>query len=189
MVAAATPPYGAPYTGSWIVPADLANGDYALAVEVGKEFDTNAANNYPNEMTAMDMQFYSADGQHGNVGQPSVLFRVPFTLGGAAGGASASDIVGYGDWSGVTGDVTPPDDTISSDPGSGVGRLLLFDSGANGPARVSLTLGACPSVDCSATPAPVPCPSRSLPPRRRTGPARRFRSCSRAKWGPAGRRL
>ncbi len=158
VVAAATPPYGAPYTGSWIVPADLPAGDYALAVEVSKEFDTNAANSYPNEVTATDMEFYSADGQHGNVGQPSVLFRLPFTLGSAAGGASASDIVGYGDWSGVTGDVTPPDDTISSDPGSGVGRLLLLDSGANGPARVSLTLGACSSVDCSATPTPVPRP-------------------------------
>ncbi len=158
VVAAATPPYGAPYAGSWIVPADLAGGDYALAVEVAKEFDTNAANDYPSEVTALDMQYYSADGQHGNVGQPSVLFRIPFTLGGAGGGASASDIVGYGDWSGVTGDVTPPDDTISTDPGSGVGRLLLFDSGMNGLARVSLTLGACSSVDCTATPVPVPLP-------------------------------
>ena len=158
LVAAATPPYGAPYTGSWIVPDDLAGGDYALAVEVAKEFDTNAANSYPSEVTALDMEYYSADGQHGNVGQPSVLFRIPFTLGSAAGGASASDIVGYGDWSGVTGDVTPPDDTISTDPGSGVGRLLLFDSGMNGQARVSLTLGTCSSVDCTATPVPVPLP-------------------------------
>jgi hypothetical protein len=54
--------------------------------------------------------------------------------------------------------VTPPDDTISSDPGSGAGRLLLFNSGASGQARVALTLGACPSVDCTATPAPVPLP-------------------------------
>jgi hypothetical protein len=158
LVAAATPPYGAPYTGSWIVPSDLAAGDYALAVEVAKEFDTNAANDYPSEVTALDMQYYSADGQHGNVGQPSVLFRIPFTLGSAADGASASDIVGYGDWSGVTGDVTPSDDTISTDPGSGVGRLLLFDSGMNGLTRVSLTLGACSSVDCTATPVPVPLP-------------------------------
>ena len=156
VVAAATPPYGTPYTGSWIVPADLVAGDYALAVEVAKEFDTNAADDYPNEVSATDMQFYSADGQHGNVGQPSVLFRVPFTLGGAAGAASASDIIGYGDWSGASGSVTPPDDTISSDPGSGAGRLLLVDSGSNGPARVSVTLGACPSIDCSVTPTPVP---------------------------------
>ncbi len=125
---------------------------------MAKEFDTNSANDHPSEMTALDMKYYSADGQQGNVGQPSVLFRVPFNLGGAAGGAAVSDIVGYGDWSGATGDVTPPDGTISSDPGSGAGRLLLLASGANGPARVSLTLGSCPSVDCTATPAPVPLP-------------------------------
>jgi hypothetical protein len=155
VVAAATPPYGGAYTGSWIVPGDLADGDYALAVEVAKEFDTNAANSYPNEVSALDMEYYPGDGQHGNVGQPSVLFRVPFTLGGAATGATTSDIAGYGDWSGMTGDVTPPDDTISSDPGSGVGRLLLINSGG-GQARVALTLGTCSSVDCTATPTPLP---------------------------------
>jgi hypothetical protein len=104
------------------------------------------------------MQYYSADGQHGNVGQPSVLFRVPFNLGSAAAGGSASDIAGYGDWSGATGDVMPPDDSISSDPGSGVGRLLLFDSGAYGQARVSVRLGACATIDCASTPVPVPLP-------------------------------
>ena len=64
---------------------------------MAKEFDTNAAHDHPSEVSALDMQYYGADGQHGNVGQPSVLFRVPFTLGGAAPGASASDISGYGD--------------------------------------------------------------------------------------------
>jgi hypothetical protein len=157
-VAAATPPYGVPFTGSWVVPSDLAAGSYALAVEVAKEFDTNAANSYPSEQTALDLEFYAADGQHGNVGQPSVLFRIPFSLGAAGAAAATSDIAGYGDWSGMTGDVNPPDDTISSDPGSGAGRLLLA-GGAAGPARVSLSLGACSSsVDCTATPAPLPRP-------------------------------
>jgi hypothetical protein len=159
VVAAATPPYGAPFTGSWIIPADLAAGDYRLAVEVGKEFDANAAYQHANEVSALDMQYYAAYGQHGNVGQPSVLFQVPITLGPGAGGTSAStsDIAGYGDWSGVSGDVNPPDATISSDPGSGGGRLLLMN-GAGGPARVVVTLGSCPSVDCTASPSPVPLP-------------------------------
>jgi hypothetical protein len=161
VVAAATPPYGAAFTGSWVIPADLAPGNYALAVEVAKEFDTNAANQYPNEVSTIDMQNYSAYGQHGNVGQPSVLFRVPFTLTGTAADvgvtAAASDMAGYGDWSGATGDVSPPDDTISTDdPGSGVGRLALMD-GSGGTARVVVSLAACPaSVDCNATPSPVP---------------------------------
>ncbi|HEY4395708.1 MAG TPA: fibronectin type III domain-containing protein [Polyangia bacterium] len=162
VVAAATPPYGAAFTGHWVVPADLAPGDYALAVEVAKEFDTNAANQHPSEQSAFDLQYYSADGQSGNVGQPSVLFRVPFTLTGTAADvgatAAASDIVGYGDWSGATGDVSPADGTISGDPGSGAGRLALVD-GPSGPARVVVSLGACPaSVDCTATPVPMPMP-------------------------------
>jgi hypothetical protein len=159
VVAAATPAYGAPFTGSWVVPDDLAPGGYRLAVEVAKEFDTNAANQHPNEVSAFDMQNYSAYGQHGNVGQPSVLFRVPITLGAGAAAMSAStaDLAGYGDWSGMSGEVNPPDATISSDPGSGVGRLLLMN-GASAPVRVAVTLGACPSVDCSASPAAVPLP-------------------------------
>jgi hypothetical protein len=162
LVAAATPPYGASFTGRWVVPTELAPGDYALAVEVAKEFDTNAANQHASEQSAFDMQYYAADGQSGNVGQPSVLFRVPFTLTGTAADvgttAAASDLYGYGDWSGATGDVSPPDGTISSDPGSGVGRLALVD-GPGGPARVAVSLGACPAaVDCSAAPAPIPMP-------------------------------
>jgi hypothetical protein len=161
-LAAATPPYGASFTGHWIIPADLAPGAYALAVEVGKEFDTNAANQHPSEVSALDMAEYSADGQPGNVGQASVLFRVPFTLTGTAADvgttAAASDMAGYGDWSGATGDVAPPDATISSAPGSGVGRLALMN-GPGGPARVVVSLSACPAtVDCSTTPSPTPMP-------------------------------
>jgi hypothetical protein len=159
VVAAATPPYGSPFTGSWVIPADLPAGDYRLAVEVGKEFDTNAANQHPNEVSTLDMQNYPYDGQKNNVGQPSVLFRLPFSYGPNAAGttASATDIAGYGDWTGVTGAVNPPDATISSDPGSGAGRLLPL-GGASGAARVTLALGPCPTIDCGATPSPIPLP-------------------------------
>jgi hypothetical protein len=156
-VAAATPPYGAPYTGNWIIPSDLPAGDYALSVEVGKEFDGNAANQHPAEVSAYDQQYYPGYGQDGNVGQPSVLFRVPFTIGpGVVGTIGSTDaMVGYGDWSGMTGDLVAPDGTISSDAGSGEGRLLLFD-GPNGPARVSVSIAACPTVDCATDPLPLP---------------------------------
>jgi hypothetical protein len=156
-VAAATPPYGAPYTGNWVIPSDLPAGDYALSVEVGKEFDTNTANQHPSEVSALDQQYYAGYGQDGNVGQPSVLFRVPFTIGaGAVGTIAATDaMAGYGDWSGMTGDLLAPDGTISSDPGSGEGRLLLVD-GPSGPARVSISIAACPTVDCTTDPLPLP---------------------------------
>jgi hypothetical protein len=158
-VAAATPPYGAPYTGSWIIPGDLPDGDYALSVEVGKEFDPNAANQHPTEVSALDLQYYAGYGQSGNVGQPSVLFQVPFTVGAGSIGTRVATgaMAGYGDWSGATGDLLPPDATIASDPGSGEGRLLLVD-GPNGPARVSISIDACPTVDCTLNPSPTPLP-------------------------------
>ncbi len=157
-VAAATPAYGTPFTGSWVVPADLAAGDYALSVEVGKEFDTNAANSWPTEVTPLDMTTYAGYGLSGNVGQPSVLYRVPFSYTpGAPATASVTDIAGYADWTGATGMVNPPDGTISGDPGSGSGRLLLTDLG-HGPARVTVSLGSCPAVDCNVVPSPLPLP-------------------------------
>jgi len=158
VVAAATPSYGVPFTGRWVVPADLAPGDYRLSVEVAKEFDTNADHQYPSFLSAYDMQYYSAYGESGNVGQPSVLYRVPITLGtGAPAVWSTADVAGYGDWSGQTGDVMPPDATISDAPGSGAGRLLAFD-GPAGPARVQVSTAACPPVDCSGPNPPVPLP-------------------------------
>ncbi len=158
VVAAATPPYGAPFTGRWVVPAGIAPGDYRLAVEVAKEFDTNPDHQHPSAVSAYDAQYFAGYGQMGNVGQPSVLYRVPVRLGpGAPTVASAAAIAGYGDWTGATGDVRAPDATISDAPGSGAGRLLAF-AGAGGPARVQVSQGACPPVDCSGPNPPVPLP-------------------------------
>ena len=155
VVAAATPPYGTPFTGRWVVPAGIAPGEYRLAVEVAKEFDTNADHQHPTEVSAYDAQYYAGYGQSGNVGQPSVLYRVPIRLGpGAPPVASTVAIAGYGDWTGATGQVSQPDATISDAPGSGAGRLLTFA----GPARVQVTQGACPAVDCSGLNPPVPLP-------------------------------
>jgi Fibronectin type III domain len=150
VVAAATPPYGAPFTGRWIVPGGVAPGDYRLAVEVAKEFDTNADHQHPSEVSAYDARYFAGYGQPGNVGQPSVLYRVPIRLGpGAPATASTAAIAGYGDWA--------RDATISDAPGSGAGRLLTF-TGADGPARVQVAQGACPVVDCSGPNPPVPLP-------------------------------
>jgi hypothetical protein len=158
IVAAATPPYGAPFTGRWVVPSGLAPGDYRLAVEVSKEFDTNAGYQAPSYVSAYDAQYYGGYGQMGNIGQPSVLYQVPVTIGSGAGAVSSTaDLAGYGDWSGATGDVNPPDGTISDAPGSGAGRLLTF-AGAAGPARVQVSQAACPPIDCSGPSAPLPLP-------------------------------
>ena len=75
-VAAATPAYGAPYTGHWTVPVELAAGDYVVMVEVNKEFDSNAANMHP-DYDDPNLPGYGIDG---NFGQPSVVYSVPIHI-------------------------------------------------------------------------------------------------------------
>jgi hypothetical protein len=124
LVSAATPPYGQPFSKSWRVPDSLPDGAYVLYVEVSKEFDLNASHNYP----ATQDQMLREWGLPNNFGQPSVVYRVPFTFerGGSAQ-AAVTDIAGYGDWDGKTGALHAPDGTISDSPGSGAGRLLVIE--------------------------------------------------------------
>jgi hypothetical protein len=151
-VAAATPPYGGPFAGSWTIPNALVAGDYAVMVEVNKEFDSNPYHTHPN----YDDSRFPGYGIDGNFGQPSVLYSVPIHIDVGAGApvqAAASQIVGYGDWDGATGNVHPRDGTISTGvPGSGEGRLLLTD-GPGGMGRVHVGLAPC-VVGCSPPPAP-----------------------------------
>jgi len=122
-VATATPPYGRVYSGVWTVPSDLAEGPYVLAMEVSKEFDTNAAHSHA---AYKDPQL-PENALLNNIGQPSVVFKVPFTLDRAKRQqASVTDAAGYGDWDGQSGALHPRDGTISDSPGSGVGRLLAI---------------------------------------------------------------
>jgi hypothetical protein len=151
-VAAATPGYGAPYNGTWSIPGDLPAGDYTLMVEVNKEYDTNAAHDHPDFVDAN----LAAWGTEHNFGQPSVVYQVPLHLdvtSGATDAATVSEIAGYGDWSGATGVVNPPDATISTGvPGSGEGRLLpISASGLTG--RVIARVTPCQTA-CSPLPAP-----------------------------------
>jgi hypothetical protein len=152
-VAAATPAYGSSYGGSWTVPSDLTAGDYAVLVEVNKEFDANDSHMHP-DFDDLNLPRYGTDG---NFGQPSVLYRVPIHIDLASGveaQAAVSEIAGYGDWSGATGTINPPDDTISTtNPGSGAARLLQTD-GSGGSGRVHVALARC----LSCTPLP-PAPS------------------------------
>jgi hypothetical protein len=160
VVAAATPAFGVAARARWTIPAALAPGAYAVLVEVGKEFDTNQAFTEANA-PVVDVGEY---GTEGNVGQPSVVFRVPFTLGAASAGlpAVATDMFGYGDPTGATGTVSPPDGTISADPGSGVGRLATTD-GPGGPGRVHVAFASCEPFDCASHGAPPPVPIDDVP--------------------------
>jgi len=94
-VAAATPVYGQPYARTWHIPATLPEGDYAIAVEVNKEFDTNASHSH----VAYQDENLPTYGIDGNFGQPSVLYRVPVHLGGSTPTqAAVSQISGYSKW-------------------------------------------------------------------------------------------
>jgi hypothetical protein len=122
-VAAATPPYGRVFTGVWNVPVDLPDGKYALVVEVNKEFDNNAAHTH----TSYQDPALPDNGLRDNIGQPSVVYRVPFDLDRTKKTqVSLMDFTGYGDWDGMTGTVHPPDSAISTTPGSGAARLMVI---------------------------------------------------------------
>jgi hypothetical protein len=155
VVASATPAFGVVSRSTWTIPDTLPAGAYAVMVEVSKELDENASYAAPNA-PELDGDDY---GISGNLGQPSVVYRVPFTLGaeGAPAEAATGDLYGYGDWTGTTGTIFPPDGTISDEPGSGAGRLVTTD-GPGGVGRVHVALSACGPVDCTALPAPAPVP-------------------------------
>ncbi len=155
VIATATPAYDRAFWGTWTIPDQLADGDYALMVEVGKEFDGNAAFNHRSFIQPEEVANYDAYGLNGNVGQPSVVYRVPFHFAAAApiAAAATSVAVGYGDWTGVAGDLHPIDGQINASGGSGQGRLRVGD-GAGGPGTVHLDEIACAPLDCEVTPVP-----------------------------------
>jgi hypothetical protein len=156
-VAAATPPYGAPYTRTWHIPPTLPAGDYNVVVEVNKEFDTNASHSHAAYQDPNLPQY----GIDGNFGQPSVIYRVPVHIGSTtATEAVVSEIVGYSKWAGdapIDGTLLPRDQTISTTvPGSGELRLLMSD-GPGGSGRVHVALSRCPVCDGG-------CPEAGTPP-------------------------
>jgi hypothetical protein len=102
----------------WNPPAD---GNYVLKVEASLEKDFNASNNHP----AQPDEHAELDGYGQNfLGQGSVVYSVPFTVGDTRFIGTAASYAGYGDWDGASGTLHAPDATINDTPGSGAGRLL-----------------------------------------------------------------
>jgi hypothetical protein len=119
---------------SWPAPADLPQGDYVLWMEVSREFDHNST--YTPEARPGPNVAYGDYGEPYR-GQPSVLYKVPFTIGDAATMATTDAWAGYGDPDGMDGNVRAPDNTITQDtPGSGAQRLALVP-GENYRVRVA----------------------------------------------------
>jgi hypothetical protein len=102
----------------------LADGDYVVQVEVNREFDQNMYHDYPDHPD--DETIWNDFGTR-QLGQPSVLYTLPITVQNhQVVAAHVKDYSGYGAWDGATGDVSPPDHTISTTDGTGAGRLAML---------------------------------------------------------------
>jgi len=136
-VSKATPLPDALADVSWPIPDTMTAGNYVMWVEVSKEFDHNATYS----ATAYPSPLGIPWGEYGEAyrGQPSVLYKVPFTIGTTASKAMTVDYEGYGDPDGQDGLINPPDSTISTSvPGSGAARFaLVSDGGDNFRVRVT----------------------------------------------------
>jgi len=139
MVSGATPIADTPFTVTWPIPPELAEGDYEVWVEVAREFDHNAtysATAYPSPLN-IPWSEYGLPYR----GQPSVVYRVPLHIGTTVEQNLTLDYSGYGDPGtqvvgsnpvifDFDGDVRPPDATITTSvPGSGGARLLIDTQG------------------------------------------------------------
>ncbi len=150
-VSQATPAMDTPTEISWPIPEDLTAGDYVMMVEVAKEFDHNAT--YSREAYPPPAGISWSEYGEPYRGQPSIVFRVPFTIGTMVTTAQVTDYAGYSDPDGLDATLRSPDDTISTGvPGSGVGRFALLTDD-RGSYRVRVV--ARPEFDASIPAAPM----------------------------------
>jgi len=133
-----TPIGGTNSHAPWPVPSGLAAGDYVMWVETAQENDFNPSYNQGSYPSPSNLGW---DG-YGLAyrGQPSIVYRVPFTVGDAPTTTATQSYAGYGDPDGHDGTVRAPDATITSDtPGGGASRLeLVADDGGMYRVRVSV---------------------------------------------------
>jgi hypothetical protein len=121
-VSQATPALGTAAEISWPIPQDLKMGDYVLMMEVALEQDFNTA--YPVTTVPSPQVSYGMYGVP-YVGQPSVVYKVPFTISTTETIASTDTYIGYADPA-QPGTLHAPDATITSNtPNTGASRLLL----------------------------------------------------------------
>ncbi len=158
-VAAATPPYGEIAIVTWRLPSSYGQGEYVVKIEINKEFDQNPSHAYK----AFTDPRLRDSGVKTNIGQPSVLFSLPVTIGSTPSYSSTTALVGYGDWDGRTGTVHPSDPSISDSPGSGMGRLLVFNNPWAFGSDESRARVHAMTAECAAATECVPRPKEPFP--------------------------
>jgi hypothetical protein len=127
-ISGATPVNGVPSVISWSIPSGFPTGDYVMWLEVSREFDHNTTYS----PAAFPAPTGIPWGEYGEPyrGQPSILYKVPFTIGTTETTAQTATYEGYGDPTGADGLVRPPDGTITVDViGSGAQRLATSTGG------------------------------------------------------------
>jgi hypothetical protein len=147
MISAATPPPGKLMDPSltWYPPDSLPDGDYVAWLEMSAEGDFNQHHNYP--CIDDSVEAWNFEG-HQFLGQPSVVYKVPFKLGPNGYTNITSTFAGYGDFDGQTGTIHDASDgTISTSvPGSGGLRLMPVDDGVDN-FLVKVVVGSCEMGD------------------------------------------
>ncbi len=128
-VSAATPRPGLATTISWPITESLAMGDYVMWIEVAQAFDHNttySVDAYPAPPGTGEQAISWSGYGLPYRGQPSIVYKVPFSISTVVTTSSTADYAGYGDPDGRDGTLRPPDATITtSTPGSGASRLQL----------------------------------------------------------------
>ena len=130
----------------------FADGRYVIKVEMSLESDTNTFHNYRYPNTDVNSSFNTYGTIHDYIGQPSVIYAVPVTVGPNADEETTSSYEGYAEYqmsTGSTGKELPPDMTISDMPGTGAGRLL--DTSDGGPS-FRVRVRSSPTCDPGGTP-------------------------------------
>jgi hypothetical protein len=138
-VSQATPLLGNAAQISWPIPSDLPMGDYVLFMEVSLEQDFNDTYNAARYPSPKALEIPWSEYGLPYRGQPSVIYKVPFTISDTETIATTDTYVGYGDpgldagADGKTpayyvpdGRLRPPDATITTGvPNTGASRLLM----------------------------------------------------------------
>lgn len=153
---------GVPQSELWTVPSGLIAGQYAVMMEVAVEGDYGpgySAVQYPTpEVPAGQWDSWATGFGYPYRGQPSVVYRVPITLGAAGVFEFSTNSVhghsAWGPWSGELGSLNIGlgnlvDDPVS-EPGSGADRLLRDVSGRRLSVRLEILtslLGAEPEPE------------------------------------------